>query len=77
MLGRTSASWKFCVPRVRESTSTRSPPTASTSDFRSGMVATTRSFRAAWALGMSRASATSVAPAMTVRRRMIKPPCLA
>src|SRR6266542_1032383 len=47
MLGRTSASWKFWVPRVSESTSTRSPPTASASDLRSGIVVTTRSFSAA------------------------------
>src|SRR5919108_1464966 len=53
MLGRTSASWKFCVPRVRLSTSTRSPPTASVSDFRSGMVATTFSLRAACTPGAS------------------------
>ena len=53
MLGFTSASWKFCVPRVRLSTSTRSPPTASASDLRSGMVATTRSLDAPGAGGTS------------------------
>src|SRR5438477_1004936 len=62
MLGRTSASWKFCVPRVRLSTSTRSPPTASVSDLRSGIVATTRSLRAAWTGGGDTA-------ASTIRRR--------
>ncbi len=36
MLGRTSASWKFCVPRVRLSTSTRSPPTASSEGLEIG-----------------------------------------
>src|SRR5712692_8341824 len=77
MLGRTSASWKFWVPRVRASTSTRSPPTASTSDFRSGMVATTRSFRAAWALGTSRVSArSSVTAANELERRMSRLPIL-
>src|SRR5262249_13628967 len=69
MLGRTSASWKFCVPRVRESTSTRSPPTASVSDLRSGMVVTTRSLRAPWAPETSVVSAIRTAT-MKVRRRI-------
>src|SRR6266542_269844 len=62
MLGRTSASWKFWVPRVSESTSTRSPPTASASDLRSGIVVTTRSFSAA---------GTSVANSATPARSAI------
>src|SRR5438876_217670 len=62
MLGRTSASWKFWVPRVSESTSTRSPPPASASDLRSGIVVTTRSFSAA---------VTSVANSATPARSAI------
>src|SRR5882672_2388147 len=69
MLGRTSASWKFWVPRVSESTSTRSPPTASASDLRSGMVVTTRSLRAPWASDVSAASATR-AVTMSAKRRI-------
>src|SRR3989441_3783968 len=74
MLGRTSASWKFCVPRVSTSTPTGSPPTASTSDLRSGMVATTRNFFAAWTPGASRASVIKIAPTTRLGRRMVKPP---
>src|SRR5437762_3288061 len=75
MLGRTSASWKFCVPRVSASTSTRSPPTASVSDLRSGVVATTRSFFAACTPGASRASVITIAPTTRRGRLMFKPPC--
>ena len=53
MLGRTSASWRFWVPRVSDSTSTRSPPTASVSDLRSGIVVTTRTLSAPSAGGDS------------------------
>src|SRR5688572_13510396 len=59
-LGRISTSWTFCVPRASESTSTRSPPTSSASDFRSGMVATTRSL-AASAAPAKRPATTSAA----------------
>src|ERR1051326_7207204 len=64
MLGRTSASCKFCVPRVSDSTSTRSPPTASVSDFKSGIVVTTRTLSAACAL-----VASAIAPATATKRR--------
>ncbi len=60
MLGRTSASWKFWVPRVSDSTSTRSPPTASVSDLRSGIVVTTRTLSAA-----SEPAPATAAPAIT------------
>ena len=46
-LGRTSRSCGFCVPRASESTSTRSPPTASVSALRSGRDATTLTLLAA------------------------------
>jgi hypothetical protein len=71
MLGRTSASWKFCVPRVRLSTSTRSPPTASVSDLRSGIVATTFSLRAATAAGASTLPAATVSTRSKANRLIV------
>src|SRR5438105_746575 len=73
MLGLTSASWKFCVPRVRLSTSTRSPPTASASDLRSGIVVTTRSLRATWAAVGDIAAATITATTTSALIRLITP----
>src|SRR5438552_1865312 len=46
-LGRASRSCAFCVDRASESTSTRSPPTASVRALRSVMLVTTRSLSAA------------------------------
>src|SRR5262249_12876603 len=68
MLGRTSASWKFWVPRVSESTSIRSPPTASASDLRSGIVVTTRSLRAPWAPEVSAVSVINIVTRNVKRR---------
>src|SRR5499425_2883044 len=60
-LGRTSRSWGFWLPRASASTSTRSPPTASVSAFKSVVVVTTRILSAAAPLPAQRPRASRLA----------------
>src|SRR2546426_3364207 len=73
MLGRISISCALTVPRDRESTSTRSPPTASVSAFRSGIVAMTRNLRAPSAPETIRTAATIRRTRAQSRLLMIAP----
>ena len=63
--GRISRSCGFWLPRASESTSTRSPPTASVSALRSVVEVTTRILAAAPGAGAWKNSASAPVPSVT------------